>query len=657
MNKGERSFREAVRQLFVKQPTQFGFSKKDWDSFFQSIESTTDDDRQLYEAGLWFFKHLEAVRKKLMEFPEPSLDKDTIYRMYVGMINRDHAVIRNAYHRDLLKKESSPISSGAMIEKHLPIGPGGSPVHLRGAIETEVSAIRYPLAEAYKAKLTLNRPHSDLEVIKTIKARLNLAILYDNLSDLWEECLWNGWSVSTRAEVDLILPPVSREFISKVVSEHRSDSLLMELTWRSMRYWAGLTTDLKQPELNRLRVTRFKTNKRKREIKLGCLKDSQFPPLTLLANIAAEELYWNEILLQPLPKIANLTIRDLLSVWTILGSLGSVLEADFTEDTGVNTIRKLLEFAPVIPVSELKEAVVRATGLQYSKVLIALDLFFFKGNVREDPWFRPIIQLPNEECTVIIPGLTVPNLIRSIESWMRDGGLDLSGRGGAFEDYVRTRISGEASSSRCFSKSIVRNRPLRITADGKSEEIDLVWIIGSTILIGEVKCALYPASALEYYKYFGILSEAAAQAKRKATFISNNKEKLLAALKVNGVHAAGGFVVQPLVIINLPLGVGFPIEGVPVVDTYVLSRYIEGHQKFFVQTSLEGEAEALFEKTFYSTANEAQYNIVPYLLHPPLITLLSKMVDRESIPLLQLEKEEKVKAYVRYFVKEPDMGS
>jgi hypothetical protein len=213
----KRDFRACVQQSLVKQPTQIGFSEEKWNVFFQSCDQS-DDGRQLYDAGLWFFKTFEGVRKKLLEFPNLPLDKGSTYRMHVGLANRDYAVLAKSFLANIKSNKDDFISPGEMIESSLPIGKGGGYVHLTGTLEAEVSAIRYSLAETLNSepRVVSESWKLDEQVLNILLARINLAILYDSLSDLWAECLWNGWTVSTRGEIDLIIPPRTNEYISQM---------------------------------------------------------------------------------------------------------------------------------------------------------------------------------------------------------------------------------------------------------------------------------------------------------------------------------------------------------------------------------------------------------------------------------------------------------
>jgi len=126
-------------------------------------------------------------------------------------------------------------------------------------------------------------------------------------------------------------------------------------------------------------------------------------------------------------------------------------------------------------------------------------------------------------------------------------------------------------------------------------------------------------------------------------------------MAADGLIGMNSSIVFPLVVSNLHLGVGGTIDNVSISDIYILERYLEGIQKFFVETSADGEGEAIHTEIFYSSEQEAEENLIPYLSYPPLFKILAKLVDFEIIQLLPLKQNEKAKAYARFYVKEPNI--
>jgi hypothetical protein len=103
-----------------------------------------------------------------------------------------------------------------------------------------------------------------------------------------------------------------------------------------------------------------------------------------------------------------------------------------------------------------------------------------------------------------------------------------------------------------------------------------------------------------------------AQAQRKAAWVQRNKGWLE---KVTGRAVAGNVPnVIPCVVINLPSGSLRTIDGVPIVDQYILDRYFGiGHGTMFV---LSTDKNSGIDVHFYSNEIEAESNLKNYLHSP-----------------------------------------
>jgi len=242
--------------------------------------------------------------------------------------------------------------------------------------------------------------------------------------------------------------------------------------------------------------------------------------------IASEEQYWDQLLVMPLPNYPNLTIRDFVKAWELFSSLGRAIKSKLPIDTGVTRIAKLIQFAPKLKRSELINTIKKATGFSHEKTLSIISLCTFSGDVKDDPWIKPLIPLDREFFCFLVPSLIITNRIRLIESWMREGGLDLGKRGNAFEDYVQQEICKYSKASKHMSNTFVSLKSIRLSIADQEEQIDFIWIIGSLILIGEIKCSLFPTSPIEFHNFFDLLDFASSQAKRKADFVNKNIKSL-----------------------------------------------------------------------------------------------------------------------------------
>lgn len=115
-------------------------------------------------------------------------------------------------------------------------------------------------------------------------------------------------------------------------------------------------------------------------------------------------------------------------------------------------------------------------------------------------------------------------------------------------------------------------------------DIDLLVRIGSTVLLGEVKCMSHPATSHDWFRHRSRLREAVDQVKRKADWARSNLgwlEGIFSGHQVNRVVEC--------IVVNTFRSSMAVAENVPVSDTWLLYRYLaEGHGMMFVSDNGEG---------------------------------------------------------------------
>lgn len=82
---------------------------------------------------------------------------------------------------------------------------------------------------------------------------------------------------------------------------------------------------------------------------------------------------------------------------------------------------------------------------------------------------------------------------------------------------------------------------------------------------------------MEFYHYFETIKGAVEQVKRKAQVISNNLNSFLDSFKMQGKADIDRRNVKiiPFVLTNQPLGVGFPIDDIAIIDLIILNSYLD----------------------------------------------------------------------------------
>jgi hypothetical protein len=222
----------------------------------------------------------------------------------------------------------------------------------------------------------------------------------------------------------------------------------------------------------------------------------------------------------------------------------------------------------------------------------------------------------------------VPNLRRSIEYWLLQSGNDLALRGDSFEQQVRDEIALAIENNATLRGEAGLVRHNINPSDPQVGDIDHLLWIESTVLVGEAKCFLRPATSHEWFRHNDKLHDAAVQAKRKASWIAQNREWF----EVATGHrvTASAFKVLPCVVVNSPRSALRTIEGVPVVDRYILIRYFRiGHGTLFENHRNAHRGERVL---FYRNSSEAADTLADYLRDPAHLRIYRESVGFSNRP-------------------------
>ncbi len=645
------SFIEQIRNSKIKHPTQVGFSLKKWEKAFNKIQDKSKRDKNIYEAGKYFYDFLNKIRKAISQYNDKNIGREKLIRSYVGLINRDYVVGSEALKKQM-KSNKDVKTLKSLIDRDLPVGPNEMNVNVMNVIESSLDALKYPLSEAFNFEGEKSQGRiDDLKLLDNLRVKINFASLYNIISTFWSECLWNDWFIKFDDDIEIIVPAKSDQHISRVISEHRWESLTSEMAYHTISFWKKLPESKRMMLSSEQQIIGITKQKKKKTFDLGKSDNEEDLVIGMAMAIAAEEIYWNDILEQPLPNYPDLKIRDLMKVWEILYSFGRVANNRLSTNIEVRKINTLVQYAPKFSLKELHSTLKKVTGFSKEKISIILDICSFDGDVRQDLWLKPIIPVGNNSFCALMPSLLVTNRIRLIESWMKEGGVDLDKRGYAFENHVRSDIKRAFEKSELMSDAYIHEKSMKFSDGATEEEIDFICIIGSLIVVGEIKCSLFPTEPIEIYRFFQILESASEQASRKAEFVKNNIHKLLE--KINGDVPPRGlneYKIEPIVMTNLTYGSGLELNNVPITDMRILLKYIKGEQLVFSSSSDDSNSR---KKTkFYSTQNEAEENFIPFLKNPLSVRLCKNFLDRKIEPFPVFEDLGKKLAALRIFVNE-----
>jgi hypothetical protein len=549
------SFRDQVRNGHVRQPTQRGFSPEAWLKDFEQSGDTSDSAESLYASGLIVFAHLETFRRHLEDLRPLGPPGPSGARLLVGLCNWVLSRARGTLF-ERVTAEADVVGGFVASTAGADLG--------RSA-ERMIEGLRFPIAEL--ARASDGRDLKWVELRSRLSGAVDVGVQYHNFESMWLDCLWGDHEVLPANGLSVFRPSDPRFQACRVIGRTRREALAVEVTAHSLKLWMDGPPVEMLKLAQRPRVTGVRRRGKRAELVVRS-ETPDFPPQGMILRAIATQFYDEPLLREPLPEYSDLSAYDLLDAWEVLQPLSEVLRERLPDSPTLGSANQLRQCAPTLSKRELAKGVKKALGLDAHKARAAVEALTFPNDARSDLWLFPFVEAGNEKLAVLYDVLGSPNLMRSVEHWLKTGGLDLEARGPLFEDWVRTSLRDVC----VLATTEVLPRNLEFTDGKQTEEIDLLIRVGETVLVGEVKCTVSPATPITEYRYWTVLEEAAQQARRKADFI---KRDLGAFSDAVGWQPTQGVWdrIRPLVVTNLPLGLGWAFQGVPIVDLMALSFF------------------------------------------------------------------------------------
>ena len=133
---------------------------------------------------------------------------------------------------------------------------------------------------------------------------------------------------------------------------------------------------------------------------------------------------------------------------------------------------------------------------------------------------------------------------------------------------------------------------------------------------------------------------AAEQARRKSQALMDNRKEFVADVRRFGIELAEDFKVLPLVVVSTSTHVGVPADGVPVIDQYILEKFLVGELEDVAVTGKDFEIQKKFKNIFYSDLIDAQAKAPQYFTSPPQVQRLRDGLVLRVVPLHAIDEQD-----------------
>ncbi len=466
-----------------------------------------------------------------------------------------------------------------------------------------------------------------------------------SLRFLWQHALWQRWEIVTNQGA-VLWGPTDREleelwqcWVWREGQLHAQIPIQEVATSRLQRQLTGVRKRADFKTVIGLREDRGK----KREFLVGRVREDSGQAIARRTELELiEKSHLRSFLTIPLPVSADtgVGILDLLSAWHVLRDLSEHLLSPALVPK-LHDDQSISELAMSVKRSEVAGVIGKCCDIPPRKAESIVDFLstdpkspdLFKKGI----WARPLIKIAEDRLLIVLAALRTDAPIRRAELWLARCGIEeekgVVGKGHTFEAEVIRRLSEAKQKSKLLSSIILG--PHRLAGDGDSEEeIDLLFMLGDLLVVGEVKCWLIPMEASERFNYQRRLAEATEQAKEKATWLKDNPQR---AAKLFGVdiERIKSVTMVPLVILNQGFGMGYRWATCPIVDLHYLELYLSD-SSFVSGARYDFRANnvAWQHHSFYSNASEAVARFRDEMADPVVIKWQKNRVrwDRTKLP-------------------------
>lgn len=634
----------SLRSGKLPHPTQGAFDPTAWAQAAKQLKEPNHRDLALLHAALRYGHELSSLRTFATDKMAKGITKGRAVRLLSALANQQFLTLRNSMReqtRKLLRR---------------------GPMHMEQLAQQPVEAIALQElnADDHVTSLVDSLPHwlfhiwaslddataaTPSNVIGFGARALAISSIEHGFRDLWQGVLWLGHDVSARGDV-LVDSPTDRKLAEMWFIWH--------LRQQSLAAWeqhvdAGAAVMVGTRNLSPVKVVVDKTVvklKRRANGRRGFIigttdSRSSWQRVHAAERDMLERQYTGLFLDEPLPKFSDqfLTCRDLCKAWWVISDLARLIVSDlgapiFNDDRGTG------KFSIPIESDDIEYIISDCLAIDAQKSKSIVDMLtaspsntnhlFSKGI-----WSTPLLPAPTgTRRHILLAPLLVGSPTRRVEDWLERGGVSdqsgLKGRGKPFENYARKELREAISSNSKFKIGSIF--PESLKRKGSSEEIDLILMVGKTIIIGEIKCFTQPSEALEKYNYLNAVNLATKQANAKLSWAMDNKEIIANKLEIFDQKHIDSLKFLGLVVLNQSFGLGLSRNGIPVVDLHYLKLIIGSHE-YQGETWFEKDKGMRFKTIkLYHDQDDFELKISTLLQNPPPLERYASTIGWRSIP-------------------------
>ena len=293
----------------ISQPIQRKFDLDTWAKELNKIGNPSENDKRLYELGVWVFKKLALIRSKLPTKVLESFTREDLIRSTVGSLNRVAYIMSKLTLAD--PEPIKELNITQLIQSGLP-SITGQKVSPDTMLETLIDAARFTLRIAlamdWQSAPVVSCSDED-KIGAIIKASI-FGQYYSEMEMIWNGGLWEGKYIYPYKEADFIVPGNRERSLIRAVASFRQQSLQAEMLGWNLEFWKTYPR-FKEGFPPRLVINIYGKG-RQQKYKLEKAENTGLKiPFSYARQFYAVQEYLEPVIELPLPKFGGLTVSKL----------------------------------------------------------------------------------------------------------------------------------------------------------------------------------------------------------------------------------------------------------------------------------------------------------------------------------------------------------
>ncbi|WP_099495130.1 hypothetical protein [Stenotrophomonas maltophilia] len=631
-----------VQNKLLAGPTTRQFDLKMWLSRGAQDDCSLDD-LQVVAIGAKIHQSLGALREKLAFITRKDLSPGLRMHAFVALCNRECLLAEViAFENAIQSSAETGLSTDQIATQKMELAGGSYTADEICETVVDVAGALLRMCPALNAESL--QPIAD-QPWDHIARDFRIANAYVCVENLWLDVIWNDTRLYRLQPTYTFGPANLEREASKIVADHRH--LITTAQAYSIKYLALKdlinSGSIALPSARQLNGRVASDGRVQLTFSMGGSETAAH--FRTVRSMVPQ--YYRKIVVEQGPLGLKLNVSRVLEAYLLLGTLAQSIARSAKEQLQREREDDVFcadwaAMAPPVSRVDLVLALQEGLAISDDEAQVLIEFLTYRGSKDKSTdsqsgglWAAPLVQIDSNSVAICCHTLIHPNFRWLVDVWLKNIGFPLDVRGTEFEEFVRSSIQSKIKASELAEVSTICSSSFEFSPPhGRKEEVDLLIVVGNTLLVGEVKCFLQPVSPVDRRNHREKVLDAVAQVARKADAARSAPDELRRRAKELGVTVPLSVEISPVVVLNHAVGAGETIGGVPVVDLRILEMFFEGSMIWMADISPTGAVESSRRERFYCSAAGASAQLGPYLKEPPQVRHLKRAVRPRLVDMV-----------------------